>query len=127
MLSMATPAVYSDRPVECAVVPAAFRLQLVLLSGRVIGGLSPLGDLLSQCSRASLYVDWFQTCREHAFWLLLCPHRTCWFHEARVGSDAGLSCEGSPEQHDQHAPLTTLMALEHTIQQRRLDMDTQTG
>jgi hypothetical protein len=57
----------------------------------------------------------------------LCPHRTCWFHEARVGSDAGLSCEGSPEQHDQHAPLTTLMALEHTIQQRRLDMETQTG
>lgn len=52
--------------------------------------------------------------------------RTCWFHEARVGSDATLSCEGSSEQHDQHAPLTTLMALEHTIQQRRLDMQQQT-
>lgn len=44
-----------------------------------------------------------------------------------MGSDASLSCEGSSEHHDQHAPLTTLMALAHTIQQRRLDMQQQTG
>jgi hypothetical protein len=39
-----------------------------------------------------------------------------------VGSDAAVSCQGSSEQHDQHAPLTTLMALEHTIQQRRQEI-----
>jgi hypothetical protein len=44
-----------------------------------------------------------------------------------VDADASLSCEGNHEQHDQHAPLTTLMALEHTIQQRRLDMQQQSG
>jgi hypothetical protein len=53
--------------------------------------------------------------------------RTCWFHEVRVSAEGGVSCEGLHEQHAQHAPLTTLMALEETIAQRKREMAHQTG
>lgn len=59
--------------------------------------------------------------------LFVCKHRTCWFHEARLTPDVAVACEGTAEQHDQHAPLTTLLALEATIKQRRRDMEQQTG
>lgn len=56
--------------------------------------------------------------------LLAC--RTCWFHEVSLSGDHVVS-EGDHKHHGSHAPLTTLMALEHTIQQRREAMEQQTG
>lgn len=45
-----------------------------------------------------------------------------------MSPEAGsVTCEGQHEQHAQHAPLTTLLALERTIQQRRRDMEQQKG
>eukprot|EP00877_Chromochloris_zofingiensis_P009038 jgi/Chrzof1/4388/Cz14g11090.t1 len=46
--------------------------------------------------------------------------RTCWFSEADV-SESGISTKGEHDQHD-HVPLTTLYALERTIQNRRAVM-----
>eukprot|EP00879_Flechtneria_rotunda_P011546 GHRR01012060.1.p1 GENE.GHRR01012060.1~~GHRR01012060.1.p1 ORF type:complete len:313 (+),score=84.63 GHRR01012060.1:374-1312(+) len=53
--------------------------------------------------------------------------RTCWFHEAKLKQDGQIAVEGAHQQHGDHAPLTTLMALEHTIQQRRIAIEQQTG
>jgi hypothetical protein len=53
--------------------------------------------------------------------------RTCWFHEAAVSADGGVQAEGDHKHHGSHAPLTTLLALEHTIQQRRDAMQQQQG
>lgn len=48
--------------------------------------------------------------------------RTCWFSEASLENNEGVREEG---QHDRHAnvPQTTLMALERTIQERRVVME----
>ncbi|KAF6265463.1 hypothetical protein COO60DRAFT_1281356 [Scenedesmus sp. NREL 46B-D3] len=51
--------------------------------------------------------------------------RTCWFHEAAVTAEGGVQAEGDHKHHSSHAPLTTLLALEHTIQQRREAMQQQ--
>lgn len=48
--------------------------------------------------------------------------RTCWFTEAEVGADGGVSSCGKHEHHAAHSPATTLYALERTIQQRREEM-----
>ncbi|KAI8473236.1 MAG: bifunctional phosphoribosyl-AMP cyclohydrolase/phosphoribosyl-ATP pyrophosphatase [Monoraphidium minutum] len=52
--------------------------------------------------------------------------RTCWFTEAEVGADGGVSATGRHEHHAAHSPATTLYALERTIQQRRDEMGQQT-
>eukprot|EP00878_Enallax_costatus_P006566 GHUV01006884.1.p1 GENE.GHUV01006884.1~~GHUV01006884.1.p1 ORF type:complete len:306 (+),score=55.90 GHUV01006884.1:46-963(+) len=52
--------------------------------------------------------------------------RTCWFHEVAL-TDGQVASQGDHQHHNDHAPLTTLMALEHTIQQRREAMEQQTG
>ncbi len=47
--------------------------------------------------------------------------RTCWFSEAEVGEDGGISTTGRHEHHAEHSPATTLYALERTIAQRRAE------
>lgn len=58
--------------------------------------------------------------------------RTCWFSEAQLsGSDSGsdgqghVHAQGSHDSGD-HVPRTTLLSLEHTIQQRRQVMEAKT-
>jgi len=51
--------------------------------------------------------------------------RTCWFTEASVGSEGLSNC--GKHDHQDHVPLTTMYALERTIQQRREAMEQQTG
>lgn len=60
---------------------------------------------------------------------VICPpwRRTCWFHEAALSADGAVHTEGDHKQHGSHAPLTTLLALEHTIQERREAMEQQQG
>ncbi|GBF97761.1 hypothetical protein Rsub_10186 [Raphidocelis subcapitata] len=51
--------------------------------------------------------------------------KTCWFAEAEVGADGGVSSAGRHEHHADHSPATTLYALERTIAQRRAEMGQQ--
>jgi hypothetical protein len=88
------------------------------------GGVQAEGDHNHHC---------YQHCPLHLLLLLLLAvtsatiRRTCWFHEASVSADGGVQAEGDHKHHDSHAPLTTLLALEHTIQQRREAMQQQQG
>eukprot|EP00195_Chlamydomonas_chlamydogama_P009882 CAMPEP_0202904574 /NCGR_PEP_ID=MMETSP1392-20130828/30106_1 /ASSEMBLY_ACC=CAM_ASM_000868 /TAXON_ID=225041 /ORGANISM="Chlamydomonas chlamydogama, Strain SAG 11-48b" /LENGTH=264 /DNA_ID=CAMNT_0049592261 /DNA_START=171 /DNA_END=965 /DNA_ORIENTATION=+ len=49
--------------------------------------------------------------------------RTCWFSEAKLEGGEGPVKEEGAHDHVEHVPRTTLLALEHTIQQRREAME----